>query len=114
MTMGSALDRVLNDDLRFFESSGRKYRVRLASQAEVEEHAVTGGRVLAPSKWPAEMGRPRVYQAVCSIEPGVLRRLFVVAPEGMPTDGLSEDQAQALFERIIAEAERCPSNLTCH
>jgi len=114
MTMGSAFDRVLRDDLRFFVSSGRKYRVRLASRGEVEEHVATGGTVLQPSNWRTDFQRPRVYQAICGIDLGALRRAFVVAPEGMPTDVMSEVEAKALFEQMIALAEKRPSNVTCH
>jgi hypothetical protein len=96
----TALDQVLDADLKFLKDSGRNHRVRAASQVELEEQARAGERVFTPATRPEEMGRPRVYVAVRQIEPGVLRRLFVVAADGMPTDDLSEDQAQALFEHL--------------
>jgi hypothetical protein len=114
MRMTRELDRVFDGDLKFFKDQQRNYRVRVASAAELEEEAVTAGRVLTPNTWPAEMGRPRVYVAVRQVRPGVLRRLFFVAAEGMPTAELTEDQAQALFEHLMAQASSRPADASVH
>ena len=100
MTAISApLARIFDDDLKFLKDNGRNFRARLASEAEIEESYGTSDK--------APKAPDCVYVVVKQIKPGTLRRVCVVAPEGMPTD-LTEEQAEALFEHLYEHAGMRP------
>jgi hypothetical protein len=101
--MTPALNRVFSDDLKFLKDNGRNFRVRVASRAELEDE----GRVGTLDDF------QRVYVVVRQVRPGVLRRIFLVGADGLPTD-LSEDQARALFEDLASQAGNRDAAITVH
>jgi hypothetical protein len=87
-----SVDRVTQADRRFFERfRSRQHRVRLASQAEIEQNAIVEGE---PQAIPAGC---RIFTVVRNIAPGVRLRLFTFGLEGADTD-LPETTARAIFE----------------
>jgi len=84
--------RVTQADRLFFERfPHRMHRVRLASQAEIEQQEMLESAVL----W--NPPGCRVFAVVRNIAPGVRLRLMVRGLEGAETD-LSEQMAAAIFE----------------
>jgi hypothetical protein len=86
-----AVARVHHSDRVFFERfPHRSYRVRLASEAEIE---------LAARQGKAFRGLPpgvRYYTAVHQPQPGMLVQVFPLRPADSETD-LSEDEARGIF-----------------
>ena len=86
--------RVTQADRLFFERFPRRqHRVRIASQAEIEQDlALTGSEIVMPP------GK-RLFMAVKNITPGVRLRLLVVGPRDADTD-LNEEQARLVYEVV--------------
>ena len=81
--------RMAHADALYFERfPRRRYRVRLASRAEIEQASISVPFWL------------RVYVAVHQISPGIRLRAFLTAPEGMETD-LPEALARSVFEKAV-------------
>jgi hypothetical protein len=90
------VERMTQADGLFFERRPeRQHRVRLASEAEIEEQRIIDGELS-----PIPCGF-RAFVAVCSIGPGIRMRALVLGREGAETD-LSEGQARAIFQRTTA------------
>ena len=91
--LADKVDRITQTDRRFFERRpDRQHRVRLASQAEVEQHTIVDACPSPPDGY-------RLYVAVRNVAPGARLRQFLVAPEGRETD-LSEAVARVIFEKV--------------
>ena len=90
--LAARIDKVTLAHARFFERfPHRQHRIRIASQAEIEQdRAFTGSEMALP--W-----RKRLFVAVKNRAPGVGLRLFVVGPRDADTD-LSEEQARLVYE----------------
>ncbi|SCB48403.1 hypothetical protein GA0061098_101332 [Bradyrhizobium shewense] len=98
--LAERVDRVVESDHRFFERfPDRQYRVRLASQAEIETNAIIEGDkiTVAPDR--------QIYVAVKSVAPRTNLRLIIVGPRDADTD-IPEDLAQALYERVNCDKAR--------
>ena len=90
--LADRVDRVTQADRLFFERfPHRMHRVRLASQAEIEQREILESAVL----W--NPPGCRIFAVVRNIAPGVRLRLMVRGLEGAETD-LSEQMATAIFE----------------
>ena len=89
--LADRVDLVTQADRLFFERRPeRQHRVRLASQAEIEQNEILEG----PHGVPPDC---RIFtEIVCNVAPGVRLRLFTAAPEGAETD-LNEAMARAIF-----------------
>jgi hypothetical protein len=86
------VDRVTQADRRFFERRpDRKHRVRLSSQAEIEQFAILVGQPVSPAPG------FRLFAIVRNIAPGLRLRLYTCAMEGAETD-LLEATAAAIYE----------------
>jgi len=79
------------DSLFFRRHLQRQHRVRLASQAEIEEQRILDNLPQIPDDW-------RVFIAVKQIAPGVRVRAILGAPEGAETD-LPESLAAQIFRK---------------
>jgi hypothetical protein len=90
--LADRVERVKEADRLFFERfPHRKHRVRLASQAEIEQDELLRGTAL---------GAPppcRIFAAVRNVAPGVRLKLMIRGIEGAETD-LAEEMARAIFE----------------
>jgi hypothetical protein len=90
--LAEQIDRVTQADRRFFERfPDREHRVRLASEAEIEQNAILQGQPDSPPPF------CRVFTVVRNISPGVRLRLYTYGLEGSETD-LDEATARAIFE----------------
>ncbi|MET4794676.1 hypothetical protein ABIF64_006854 [Bradyrhizobium japonicum] len=86
------VDRVTQADRLFFERRpDRRHRVRLASQAELEQCELMEGRPTSPPPG------CRVFTIVRNIAPGARLRLYTYGLEDAETD-LSEAVALAIYE----------------
>ncbi len=102
--LAARVDKVTASDAKFFERfPHRRYRLRRASMAEVEHHALVSGK-------PAAAGKSRVasgpqFVAVKQVEPGVRSRVQFVARNDLEIDdGASEELAREYFEEVRARA----------
>jgi hypothetical protein len=87
------IERMTTADSLFFERQPfRRYRVRLAHRAEIEERRIIDGLPPIPDGF-------RAFVAVHCPVPGIRLRAIAVAPEGAETD-LPEPMARAIFERV--------------
>jgi hypothetical protein len=94
------VDRVTQADRRFFERRpDRQHRVRLTSQAEIEQIALLEGCPVAPPSG------CRIFTVVRNVAPGVRLRVYTCAMEGAETD-LSEAQALAIYESTATPKQR--------
>lgn len=94
------VDRVTQADRLFFERRpDRKHRVRLASQAELEQCELMEGLPTAPPPG------CRVFTIVRNIAPGARLRLYAYGLEGAETD-LSEATALAIYEATATPKTR--------
>ena len=85
-------DRVTQADSLFFERRpDRQHRIRLASQAEIDQQALLDGK---PPWIPQGF---RLFTVVRNVAPGYRMRLFVRSPEGAETD-LDESTCRQVFE----------------
>src|SRR5258707_405149 len=90
--LADRVDRVTNADRLFFERRpDRMHRVRLASQAEIEQQEILEGKPAAA------LPGCRIFCIVRNIAPGIRLRLYTFGLEGSETD-LSEAWARAIFE----------------
>ena len=92
------VDKILDTDRRFFERHPeRRFRVRLASEPEVESiDILSGGSFLPPppgGRW---------FVLVNQIGPGVRGRSFILGPESAVDSNLSDDAARAVFEAVVS------------
>ena len=86
------VERVTQADRLFFERfPHRQHRVRLASQAEIEQYELLEGQPAMPQPG------CRVFTVVRNIAPGTRLRLYTYGLEGAETD-LSEPAARTIFE----------------
>jgi hypothetical protein len=98
--LADRVDRVTQADRRFFERfPHRQHRVRIASQAEIEQQEFELGGVIFAEPW------HQIYVAVKNITPGCRLRLMIIGPRDAETD-LSEDLAQALYEAKTSDKTR--------
>jgi hypothetical protein len=89
--LAERVDRVSQADKRFFERfSGRQHRVRLSSEAEIEQTEILQGE---PVWLPAGY---RWFTVVRNVAPGARLRLFVRYLEDAETD-LDEATAREIF-----------------
>jgi hypothetical protein len=99
--LAERVDRVTQADRLFFERfPNRQHRVRLASQAEIEQNAVltgSGDMILSPGQ--------QHYVAVKNVAPGHRMRLSVVGPINAETD-LNEDEARRIYE-VVNNFQSC-------
>ena len=92
--LADKVDRITQADRRFFERfPHREHRIRLASQAEIEQNTLLDGK---PPWIPQDF---RLYTIVRNIAPGTRMRLFLPAPEGRETD-VSETTARAVWDAV--------------
>src|SRR4051794_9503329 len=99
-TLAERVGRVTQADRLFFERfRHRQYRVRIASQAEIEQDLMLTGseRVLLPGE--------RVFVAIKNVASGVRLRLLFVGPIDADTD-LSEAHARLIFEEGT-DSDKC-------
>ena len=93
--LADKVNRITQADRMYFERfPHRQHRVRLAGQAEVEQHDIV-------DDGPPLQDGYRLYVAVRNVAPGARLRQFLVAPEGRETD-LSEATARVIFEKAAA------------
>jgi hypothetical protein len=93
--LADRVDRVTQADRRFFERfPHRMHRIRLASQAEIEQNAILmGSDEMALPPWQQH------FVAVKNVAPGHRMRLTVVGPTGAETD-LGEEAARGIYEVV--------------
>src|SRR6478672_10200923 len=92
--LADRVDRITQGDRRFFERfPHRQHRVRLASEAELQQRELLEG---APLAIPPGF---KVFVVIRNVSPGARMRLFLPAPEGRETD-VSEVTARAIFEAV--------------
>ena len=86
------VDRITQADRKFFERRpDRQHRIRLASQAEIDQQTLLDGN---PPWMPQGF---RLFTVVRNVAPGYRLRLFVRNLEGSETD-LSEAACREVFE----------------
>lgn len=91
--LAAKVDRITQADRAFFERfPHRQHRIRLKSQAEIDQLTLLDGK---PPWIPQGF---RLFTVVRNVAPGYRLRLFVLSPEGSETD-LSEATCRAVFER---------------
>jgi hypothetical protein len=91
------VDRVTQADRMFFERfPDRMHRVRLASQAEIEQQELIHGAAL----WTPP--HCRIFVVVRNVAPGARMRLFIFSVEGSETD-LDETTAAKIFAASATE-----------
>ena len=90
--LAEKVDRVTRADAKFFERfPHRRHRVRLASDAEIDQQEILEGE---PVWMPQGC---RIFAVVRNIAPGARLRLYIRGLEGSETD-LDEATARAIFE----------------
>jgi hypothetical protein len=95
----AAVDRVTQADRRYFERfPHRQHRLRLASQAEIEQTKVIGQDMWLPSD-------RQHYVVIRNVAPGMRLRHSIVGPRDAETD-VSEAEARALYEIVETEESR--------
>ena len=91
--LADKIDRITQADRRFFERFPyRKFRVRIAGQAEIEQQKILDGK---PVNTPPGY---RVFVIVQNLAPGNRLRLLAVVREGLETD-LPESAARDLWDQ---------------
>jgi hypothetical protein len=97
--LAERIDRVSKADRKFFQRFPlRRHRVRVASQAEIEQPRLLGEDVSLPT------GKQH-FVAIRYLTPDMRLRLLVVGPQDADTD-LSESEARRIFELNETEAVR--------
>ena len=90
--LADKVGRITQADRRFFERRpDRQHRIRLTSQAEIDQQA------LLDRKPPWIPQGFRLFTVVRNVAPGYRMRLFVRSPEGAETD-LDESTCRQVFE----------------
>lgn len=98
--LADRVDRVTQSDRRFFERfPNRQHRVRLASQAEIEQNTVLIGAEMVLPPWQQH------FVAVKNVAPGMRMRLTVVGPTDAETD-LDEETARIIYEIVNNDQAR--------
>jgi hypothetical protein len=97
--LADRVDRVTRADRLLFERRpDRRHRIRLASQAEIEQHAILDG--------PLEISPGHVsFVVVRNVRPGARLRVFTPNVENGETD-LSEAACRAVFESLETPRSR--------
>ena len=94
--LADKIDRITQADRRFFERFPyRKFRVRIAGQAEIEQQKILDGK---PVNTPPGY---RVFVIVQNLAPGNRLRLLAVVREGLETD-LPESAARDLWDQAAS------------
>jgi hypothetical protein len=108
------VDRVTQADRRFFERfPHREHRIRLASQAEIEQQTILDGE---PPWVPPGY---HLFTIIRNISPGCRMRLFAPGPPSVDTDA-PEDIVRGVWEaaatpqvwEIEAQTRKMAGNLT--
>jgi hypothetical protein len=87
------VEQMTQADRLFFERfPARQHRVRLASQAEIEERQILENLPLIPDGL-------RFFIVVRQIAPCIRMRALVLAPRDAETD-MPESQCRAIFQRV--------------
>ena len=90
--LADRIDRITQADRRFFERfPHREHRIRLASQAEIEQQTLIGGK---PPWVPQSY---HLFAIIRSIAPGYRLRLFAPGPPSVDTDA-PEDIVRGVWE----------------
>jgi hypothetical protein len=91
--IADCVERMTQADRLFFERfPTRQHRVRLASQAEIEERAILEGLPPIPDG-------SRFFVVVRQVASCIRMRALVVAPEDNETD-IPEAQCRAIFQQV--------------
>jgi len=98
--MQNSIDRITHADFNYFKRfPHRRYRVRVAGRAEIEQAELEGQDMhLAPGK--------QHYSVVLSVAPEIFVCLVVQGPTDADPDAVDEETARALFKKILCETVR--------
>jgi hypothetical protein len=91
------VDVISDDDRKFFERfPQRKFRIRLAGQAELDQQELINGRLQNCSS------DNLLYVLVKNIKPSARMRVFVLGPDDLDTD-LQDDTLRMCWDIVASE-----------